>query len=262
MITNADRVPTAPHVTTIPDLTLGLADTIWRLGPVQEIPIVIDQPTPCLEPAGADKPFGSGTGTTVIGSLQGSIQRTGSFWGIDGPHTSQVWPLVGEFPTSLPGIAGLFTGISGLQGTWSVPAVLHKQISGGSLTARATVDVAIPPLSDTSKVVWDSATPIRATARVTNIDDMEQWQSWLVGSGVFLGIGASLLASLLFEWLRRAREASTTGLMTTTDLNTDVGETEPPSHEPLPTSAPRRATTLVTIGILTIVAYVLGRTRR
>ena len=50
MITNADRVPTAPHVNTIPDLTLGLADTIWHLGPVQEIPIVIVNPRPVWNP--------------------------------------------------------------------------------------------------------------------------------------------------------------------------------------------------------------------
>jgi hypothetical protein len=262
MISSADRVPTAPHVTAVPDLTLGLVGTVWRLGPAQEIPIVIDQPTPCLGPAGADQPFMGGTvGATVSGFAQGSIQRTGSVCGINGPHTSQVWPLIGGFPTSLPGIVGLFTGINGLQGTWSVPAVLHKQVSGGSLTARTTVDVAIPPLSDTSKVVWDSATPIRATVRVTNIDDVNWWQNWLIGSGILLGIGASLLASLLFEWLRPAREGSPTAPITTTHPNAHAGESKPARKETPATSAPTRITALVAIAILAVVAYVLGRPR-
>ena len=31
---------------------------------------------------------------------------------------------------------------------------------------------------------------------------MNRWQNWLVWAGIFLGIGGSLLASLLYEWAR------------------------------------------------------------
>jgi hypothetical protein len=166
MISNPSRGHNATKVTAVPDLTLRFGDDLWKLGPVQEIQIVIDQLTPCIGSAVTDQPL---IGTTVSGFAQVPIQRTGSFAGINGPHTSQVWPVIGGFPTSLSGILGDFTGIHGLEGTWSAPAGLHRQVSAGSLTARATVDVAIPPLSNTSKAVWDSDTPIQATVRVTNV---------------------------------------------------------------------------------------------
>jgi len=129
MVTSTDQAPTAAHVTAVPDLALGFGGEVWHLGPVQEIPIVVDQPTPCLGATGADQQFMDGTGTTVSGLAQGPIQRTGSFWRINGPHTSQVWPLIGGFPTALPGALGLFTGVDGLQGTWSIPAVLREPLS-------------------------------------------------------------------------------------------------------------------------------------
>ncbi|MFL6127124.1 hypothetical protein [Actinophytocola sp.] len=261
LVPSADRAPTAPHVSTVPDLALGFGDTVWHLGPVQEIRIVIDHPTPCFGPAGADQHFTSGTGTTVSGVAQGPIQRTGSFWGINGPRTSQVWPLIGGFPTAPQGMLGLFTGLDGLQGTWSIPAVLHKQIVSGGLTARATVDVAIPPLADASRVVWDSATPLRATARVTNIDDMDWWQNWLIGGGIFLGVGASLLASLLFEMLRPKRDARSAVAAPPESSAARVPQLEPTGHKPLSTSTRAPATALVVVAALAVVAYVLRRPR-
>ena len=167
---------------------------------------------------------------------QGTIQCTGRFWGIHGPHTSQVWPIIGEFPTAPPGMLGLFRGFDGLQGTWSIPYVLHKQIVSGSLTTRAIVDGAIPPLADTTKAVWDSATPLRATVRVTNADVLDRWQNWLVGGGIFLGVGAALLAALLFELLRPTREASPAVPTTTPGSAAHVPQSGSTGHKPLPTS--------------------------
>jgi hypothetical protein len=264
MVTSTDQAPTAAHVTAVPDLALGFGGEVWHLGPVQEIPIVVDQPTPCLGATGADQQFMDGTGTTVSGLAQGPIQRTGSFWRINGPHTSQVWPLIGGFPTALPGALGLFTGVDGLQGTWSIPAVLRKQIVGGSLTARATVDAAIPPLADTSKVVWDSSTPLRATVRVTNIDDMDWWQNWLIGGGIFLGVGSSLLTSLCFEWLRPTREASSVVPASIASSAVHVRQLESSGYVRLSTSAPATgpARVLVVLVSLAVVTYVLRRPRR
>jgi hypothetical protein len=74
LISSADPISTAPRATAVPDLTLGLVGTVWELGPVQEVPIVIDQPTPCVEPAGAVQSLQSGTGTTVSGQALGPIQ--------------------------------------------------------------------------------------------------------------------------------------------------------------------------------------------
>jgi hypothetical protein len=260
MVSSTNSGPSTMHMTAVPGLTLSLLDTVWRLGPGQEIPVAIDQPGACLGPTSTDQPFT--VATTVRGLAQGPIQRRGSFAGISGPHTSQAWPLIGGFPTSLPGITGLFTGITGLKGIWAVPAVLHRRVAGGSLTARATVDGAIPPLSDSTKTVWDSTAPIRATVRVTNIDDLAWWQNWLMGSGIFLGVGGSLLASLLFEWLQAAHETTPPTSSNIPALHARATEPELKTHRSRKTSAPTRAATLATVVILAVVAYVLGRTRR
>ena len=262
LITSADPVPTAPHVTSVPDLSLESESygKVWHLGPVQKIPIVIDQLMPCSGPTGADQPFIGGTGTTVSGFARGPIQRVGSFLGVHGPHTSQVWPLVGGFPPARPNELGEFIGVGGLQGTWSIPAALHKQVVSGSLTARAIVDVAIPPLADASRAVWDSGTPLQATVSVTSVDDLDRWQNWLTASTIFLGVGAALLAALLFEWLRPTREGGSVVLTTTADFATHVARLKSTAHKRSPIAT--GPIDLLAIAALAVAAYVLRRTRR
>jgi hypothetical protein len=65
-------------------------------------------------------------------------------------------------------------------------------VRAGGLTTRASVDIARPPLADSSGLDWKSNAPISPgpQARVTNMDDLAGWQQNLLPVGVMLGIGA------------------------------------------------------------------------
>jgi hypothetical protein len=82
---------------------------------------------------------------------------------------------------------------------------------------------------------------------------MAAWQGYLIAAGICLGIGGSLLATLLFEWARpRPPEEKTT-----------VGSTTPTVTPPLirPKLATRPMQPLMTASIV-LIAYALGRSRR
>lgn len=255
LVTNADATQNAPRVSTISDLVLGFQDAVWHLGSVQKIPIVIDNVDPCVVDQAGREQLLVGTGTDASGHAQGPVQRTGNFLGIDGPRTIQAWPLIGGLPSAPPNVVGSFSGLDGLEGKWTIPPTLGKKISSGSLTARATVDGAIPSLADSSKILWEGNQPFRASARVTNIEDLERWQNWLMASGIVLGVGASLLAALLFEWLRPPREAN--ALVSPASMSPSAKQETSALDSPS-----SRSEAVLAFATLGLAAYLLGRRGR
>jgi hypothetical protein len=194
----------------VPDLILddvGSGET-WGLGPVQVVELKVMPETPCNAGQLPDQRLLAVTGVSVEGEIRAPIQHRVTFLGLDGPRQSQVWPLIGRFPGPPSGFLGEFRGHSGLPGSWSIPRLAHTQVNGGGLTARATVDLAQPPLTESSSLTWNSAGPLQATARLTDVESMQTWQSWLVAAGISLGIGGALLASLLIEWAQKNPEES------------------------------------------------------
>jgi len=72
-------------------------------------------------------------------------------------------------------------------------------------------------LTSDTDLDWDSAQPLQPNTVVTDTLSMNRWQNWLVWAGIFLGIGGSLLASLLlYEW---AWPSPTHGIPHTTQRN-------------------------------------------
>lgn len=252
--------PTAtglPEMRDIPDVVLGQEPRTWHLGAVQMVPITIDQLSPCAPPTSADQRLQTGTGDTISGFARAPIQRTAQFAWVPGPRSSLVWPLVGGLPGIPPGDLGEFHGIRGLSGDWSEPPTLRKEVSAGSPAARVSVDLALPALADATRVAWDSALPLRPSLRITDVDAMATWQQWLVIAAIGLGIGGSLLASLLFEWTRRKRHEERPA--------SGVGVVGAPLAVK-PRVIPRRPSASVVSPLLVagvaFIAYVLGRSRR
>jgi hypothetical protein len=207
----------APRLDDLPNITIGQDATSWDLGPVQLLHVAIDQLTPCTGAASSEQPLQAGTGEMVGGLARAPVQRPARYFGLFGPRSSQVWPLVGRFPGVSPDILGEFRRIRGLSGSWMVPPTLHNQVSIGSLAARVSLDLAVPPLTDTSRLVWNSFSPLRPAVRLTDTEVMAAWQQGLVVAGIFLGIGGSLLDSLLFELTRpkKPSESLTVGTVHT-----------------------------------------------
>jgi hypothetical protein len=245
---------TTLRVDDLPDVTIGQGTASWDLGAVQLVHIAIDQPiSPCVPSASPEQPLQAGTVEMVGGLARAPVQRTATFLGLTGPRSSQVWPLVGGFPSVPANDGGEFRGVRGLSGSWIVPPALHKKVSIGSLAARVSVDLALPPPTDTTGLTWNSALPLRPAVRLTNVDAMAAWQQGLVTAGISLGIGGSLLATLLFEWTRPRPPTGKATADTTT-----LTVTPPPIR---PKSAAQPIQPLL-IASIALISYALGRSRR
>jgi hypothetical protein len=147
-----------------------------------------------------------------------------------GPHASQAWPLTGALPGVPRGVSGDFIAISGLSGTWTRPLREYEQVSADGIPVTWSVDSAIPAASGSSPLAWQSQTPVSPLAQLTDSPSLALLQDWTVICGVGLGIGGSMLASLLFEWLRPrpGREPA--------------ADATPPPRAPAPADAQSRAT--------------------
>jgi hypothetical protein len=186
--------------------SLALFDTTIDLGSVQSIEVNIKPSGPCVSAPGG-KVLG-GTVYAVEGRVRAPIQHQARFFGVDTARHSEVWPRVGGLPGVADGTLGVFDGSGELSGSWVIPPGMRCRVSGGTLSAKAIVDVAVPPLPEASTVDWDKAGPIAPTVRITNVDEMASVQHTLTAAGVALGIGGSLLASLLFEMVKSHRRAT------------------------------------------------------
>jgi hypothetical protein len=193
--------------------SLAQLDAAIDLGPLQITEVNIEPLGPCVSEPGSAVLVG--TVYAVEGRVRNPIQHQARFLGIDSARHSEVWPRV----CGLPGIGdanrGVFDGTRELSGSWMIPQRMRCRVTSGPLRARATVDVAVPPLADTSVVDWEEAGPIAPTVRITDVDGMASGQHMLTAAGIALGIGGSLLASLLFEAFRGRQKTavlpSTTG---------------------------------------------------
>jgi hypothetical protein len=119
-----------------------------------------------------------------------------------GPRTSEDCPLIGILPGVRDQDLGAFLALDGLRGAWVRPTRQYNSVSVGGLPANASVDEAQPKLASDTDLDRDSAQPLQPDAVVTDTLSMNRWQNWLVRAGIFLGIGGSLIASLLHEWAR------------------------------------------------------------
>ena len=237
----------------LPDLTLldeGGAGPL-DLGSVQAIHITMPSPIKCASAYSAQEPLPlfQGQAQVITGQAAAPVERQWRLGWWAGPRSSQSWPLIGD----LPGISihdfGEFLALDGLHGAWTLFTQQYFAVNVGGLQARASVDEAQPSLSSTTDLDWSSAQPMQPIAVVTNTTSMSAWQDWLVAAGIFLGIGGSLLASLLYDWARPKQSHA-----------------HPPNHAAQPTSQERPADSTyhpaATAVALVLIAVIIGSKRR
>jgi hypothetical protein len=236
-------------VSELSDVKLVQGDASWDFGRTQILPVKIGTFGPCVSQAGEDF---AGTGYTLTGRAQAAIQHLALFLGNDTPRQSLVWPLVGGFPGVPATNLGDFHGGHELSGDWVIPPTLHKQVGAGSVAARTAVEGAVPPLQDSSLVTWSSGHPLQPSVRVMNVDRMASAQQALTNSGIGLGIGGSLLASLLFEWTRSRP----------TEVPQPPQRTVEEARTVLLSSRDRRWARVATVAGLLVLVRLLWRSRR
>jgi hypothetical protein len=227
--------------------------TVHDVGPVQAIHLTMSHPLRCASaysPQLAPPPAFFGQSQIITGQAAASVQRQWRLGWWSGPRTSQSWPLIGNLPGISFNDLGEFRALTGLSGAWFRPGRQYVAVSVGGLLPRAIVDQARPQPISVTGLDWDSAQPIQPVAVVTNATSMNTWQNWLVAAGIFLGIGGSLLASLLYEW---ARPSSTRAPAEEPTLRPPFSQ--PPSAQPVG----RRVTSAVGFLLLT---WIIASRRR
>lgn len=188
------------QVQRLPHLVLGYGGAT-DYGSVQLIHVSLPS-VPCA-PGTAGQNAGGFDGATegVEGLASAPIQQSwrGPWGWWHGPHAAQAWPLTGALPQTTA--SGVFTGLSGLSGQWVRPDAAIE-ISTLSPSLDQTIDSAIPAPSDPEVASWTGTDGMNPVARLTTTSSAALLQDWIVVFAVGLGIGGSMLASLLFEWLR------------------------------------------------------------
>lgn len=178
--------------------------TRFDLGPVQAIHITMTSPVKCASAYSAQQPLPQFLGQVqvVTGQASAPVEQQWRLGWWAGPRSSQSWPSIGGLPGVSDNDLGEFLAVDGLDGAWMRLTKQYFAVSVGGLEARALVDQSRPSLSSSTSLDWAGTQPVQPIAVVTNTTSMSAWQNWLVGAGIFLGIGGALMASLLYDWAR------------------------------------------------------------
>lgn len=194
-----------PQVQRIPDLVFSFGGVI-DVGAVQLVHIRLPDVSACPPTSSGQSPGipPGGSDEGIVGVTSGPVQQSWAGpWGWwHGPHASQAWPLTGTFPGVPAGAGGDFVAVSGLRGSWVRPVQEYVQVSATDVPVRWSVDSAVPAASGPYPLIWQSRTPVSPIAQLTDGPSLALLQDWVVIFAVGLGIAGSMLASLLFEWLR------------------------------------------------------------
>ncbi len=250
-----------PRVQRVPDLIFYFGGVI-NLGAVQLVRVSLPDASPCLATSGGQSPgiLPGGSAVGVVGLTSGPVQQswTGP-WGLwHGPHAGQAWPLTGAFPGVPPGALGDFTAVSGLSGSWVRPVQEYNQVSADDVPVSWLVDSAIPAASGPYPLIWQNRTAVSPIAQLTDSPSLALLQDWVVIFAVSFGIAGSMLASLLFEWLRPRPQRSAAG-----SRGQRNGKPVPVVGHAQPTPAPGTiGRLLVLIGAVIVIGYARSRITR
>jgi len=182
-------------------------------------------------------------------------------WGLwHGPHATQAWPLTGALPGIPANVFGEYPAVSGLSGSWSRPLQEYVQVSADDVPVTWSVDSAVPSGSGPYPLTWQGQNPVSPVVRLTDGSSMALLQNWVVIFAVAFGITGSVLASLLFEWLRGSSRDGAA-----------EGSSPPPPHSPLPGRGPVNSEAvcarvpggwLALVGAVILIRHAWGRRTR
>jgi hypothetical protein len=253
----------SPKVQNLRDLVFGFGGVI-NLGSVQLVRISLPTVNACPPSSGLPAgvvPGGSDEGVT--GFTDGPVQRSwAGLWGLwHGPHMSQAWPLTGIFPGVALSIRGEFTALAGLTGSWSCSLQQYNQISAADVPASLSVDSEVPSPTGPYPLFWQSSIPLAPTAKLTDTSSLATLQDWVVIFAVAFGITGSILASLLFEWLRPGRRHDS-GTRGKGQPETATARVVSPAPSPARRAPRPTGRWLALVGAVIVAGYVRSRLAR
>jgi hypothetical protein len=148
---------------------------------------------------------------------------------------------MGTLPDVPFGKLGVFRGLSGLRGDWSIPRRRYVGVDVGTLISASSIELARPEPQPGDELAWREAQPFAATARLVETDDLSAWQQGLVAATLALGIGGAILATLVLDWVRGRQEPAAP--TEPTESGNDSGRRAPTEPTGLGNGSARRAPT-------------------
>ena len=223
----------------------------FDLGPVQAIHITMTSPVKCASAYSTQQPLPQFLGEVqvVTGQAAAPVERQWRLGWWAGPRSSQSWPSIGGLPGVSDNDLGEFLALDGLHGAWMRLTQQYFAVNVGGLQPRALVDESRPSLSSSTSLDWEGTQPLQPIAVVTNTTSMSAWQNWLVAAGIFLGIGGSLMASLLYDWARPKHSQAA--------ISDDAARQVHQEHPANPTHR-----TAATTAAVILLAWIIGSRRR
>jgi hypothetical protein len=174
------------------------------LGAIDSLPINIPAVVECAPGLFEQDPPGMlGTPVHLTGRLLGTTRQQPRLLWLEGPRYSESWPLVGALPDPVPiSMAGTYT-FDGLPGAWIRPAPQVVDISAGLLPSRTAIEDSRPAVASPEALTWSARSPIAPSARLLDLDAQARWQQGLVVASLLFGVAASLLATLVLQFMGR-----------------------------------------------------------
>lgn len=203
--------PGQPSISYLPKLPrLVIKDfqngAVADVAPVQVLRVRIPS-TPCRATYDPESPKWEGRTVVVRGPLEGqTVHQSFAPFGLWPVRQAQSWPYLGQVPVFNPIDRGAFRLDRRLPGLWVRPLQSYFGVDVGLLDGKASVDFARPVTTDgLESLAWAGIKPMAAKARVTNTDNLNKWQTVSLATGIWLGLGGSVLATVALEAIRRGR---------------------------------------------------------
>jgi len=155
-------------------------------------------------------------------------------------------------------VLGEFTAVSGLSGSWVRPLQEYARVTAVGVPVSWSVDSAVPAASGLYPLTWLSRTPVSPLVRLTDSSSLALLQNWLVIFAVAFGVSGAMLASLLFEWLRRPHQDDVPASSRSQPPGNPVSAT--PEGHPRPTApVPGLGHWLALAGTVIVIGYARRR---
>jgi hypothetical protein len=135
----------------------------------------------------------------------------------------------------------------------------YVQVSAVGVPVSWSVDSTVPPASGPDPLLWQSRDPISPMVRLTDSSSLALLQNLVVIFAVIFGITASLVASLLFGWLRPGAHESDKTAHSRSQQQAEPSATTPSRHPRSTTPASVSGRWVAAAGAILLIGYARSR---
>jgi hypothetical protein len=157
----------------------------------------------------------------VDGASYGSPPLSrGTFLGITGPNRGLRTPFIGGIPNVRPkgfnpGIAVLEENPLGLKGLWAIQASMPTEVTSRDIPANLQFVNSTPRSLSPDSLDVVSVTGLSADVSMVDRVERQKWSRISTGATIYLAVGGSIVAALIYDLVRGSVNASQRPLAST-----------------------------------------------